>query len=190
MTPADGLREIYIQPGESHLATEPVILRTLLGSCVAVAFLAAERGVGALCHPMLPTCPSRLKSAPNWMPAQRYVDFAIRDLAERYAALGIARKDVTIKVFGGADVLQVAKDSSRATVGKLNCETALRVLREEGFSVAASSLGGTSGLTLQFNTLTGEVLVRRLNSVRAGEGAGCTATHLQRRRKTVEASAR
>lgn len=190
MTAADGMTEIYIQPGESYLATEPVILRTLLGSCVAVAFLAPGRGVGALCHPMLPTCPPRLKSATNWKPAQRYVDFAIRDLAERYAALGIARKDVTVKVFGGADVLQVIKDTSRATVGKMNSETALRVLREEGFSVAASSLGGTSGLTLQFNTRTGEVLVRRLAAVRIGAGEERIATNLPGHRKTIEAGGR
>jgi len=48
-------------------------------------------------------------------------------------------------------------------VGQLNCESALRVLQEEGFAIAASSLGGTSGVNIQFNTATGEVLLKRLS---------------------------
>jgi chemotaxis receptor (MCP) glutamine deamidase CheD len=59
-------------------------------------------------------------------------------------------------------VLDVNPDSVRPTVGKMNCETAMRVLEEEGFSIAASSLGGTCGLNIQFHTGTGEVLLKRL----------------------------
>jgi chemotaxis protein CheD len=165
MPPDDRLAEIYVQPGESHLTTEPSILRTLLGSCVAVAFLAPKQGVGALCHPMLPVCPAKLEGN-NPRTAQRYVDFAIRSLAKRFTALGIERDDVTVKLFGGADVLAVSQDASRSTVGRMNSESALRVLREEGFTIAASSLGGDSGLTLRFDTSTGEVLVRRLSQAR------------------------
>ena len=43
--------EVYVQPGESHLVTEPSILRTVLGSCVGVAFWAPQQGAAALCHP-------------------------------------------------------------------------------------------------------------------------------------------
>jgi chemotaxis protein CheD len=156
------LAEIYVQPGESHLSTEPVIFRTLLGSCVAVALQAPPHGVAALCHPMLPHAPpqagvSRLRNP------ERYVDFAIRALASRFDALRIPRAEIIVKLFGGADVLHVFDQRTRPTVGRLNAETALRVLREEGFHVAASSLGGTKGLNLRFNTRTGEVLVRRLS---------------------------
>ncbi|HUB29171.1 MAG TPA: chemotaxis protein CheD [Terracidiphilus sp.] len=162
-----GLAEIYVQPGESHLTTEPAVLRTLLGSCVAVAFLASRRGVGALCHPMLPVCPEKLRKEINSKAGQRYVDFAIRSLGKRFNELGIQREDVTVKLFGGADVLNVSASASRSSVGRLNSETALRVLREEGFTVAASSLGGDSGLTLWFDTSTGEVLVKRLRRGKA-----------------------
>jgi chemotaxis protein CheD len=157
------LAEVYVQPGESHLMTEPVILRTLLGFFVAVAFLEKPGGVSAICHPMLPHCPDKIARSPNVKHSRRYVDFAIRELAQRFDALGIARARVVVKIFGGADVLHVSTEASRPTVGRLNCESALRVLRDEGFEIAASSLGGTRGLTLEFNTCTGEVLVRRLS---------------------------
>jgi len=156
------LPEVYVQPGESHLVTGPTILRTVLGSCVGIAFLAPRLGAGALCHPMLPACPAGLSAERNQAAGRRYVDFAIRDLAGRFDALGAQRSEVQVKLFGGADVLAAINAATRPTVGRLNCEAALRGLRTQGFAVVASSLGGTTGMNIQFNTETGEVLLRRL----------------------------
>jgi chemotaxis protein CheD len=69
---------------------------------------------------------------------------------------------VQVKLFGGADVLMVTDEASRPSVGRLNCEAAIRVLRDEGLGVIASSLGGTSGVNIKFHTGTGEVLLRRI----------------------------
>jgi chemotaxis protein CheD len=52
--PEEGLPEVYLQPGESRMVREPTILRTLLGSCVGIAFRVPRLSLGALCHPMLP----------------------------------------------------------------------------------------------------------------------------------------
>jgi chemotaxis protein CheD len=152
------LPEIHIHPGESRLVTEPVILRTVLGSCIGLAFLVPRLGVAALCHPMLPTAPPNARSPAGC----RYVDFAIRDLARQFDARGARRTEVQVKLFGGGDVLLVPRGTTRPTVGRMNQEAALRVLAEEGFSVAASSLGGICGLNLRFHTGTGEVLLWRL----------------------------
>jgi len=94
---------------------------------------------------------------------RRYVDFAIRDLARQFEALGARSSEVQVKLFGGGDVLLAINATSRPTVGKLNCESALRVLDDYGFEIVASSLGGNSGVHIKFNTGTGEVLLRRLN---------------------------
>jgi len=102
---------------------------------------------------------------------RRYVDFAIRELARQFDSLGARRGEVQVKLFGGADVLPAVSTGSRSTVGMLNCEAALRVLREEDFAVVASSLGGTSGINIQFNTGTGEVLLKRLSFPRASVAA-------------------
>jgi chemotaxis receptor (MCP) glutamine deamidase CheD len=45
----------------------------------------------------------------------------------------------------------------------MNCESALKVLEDEGLAVLASSLGGNCGLNLQFHTGTGDVLLKRLS---------------------------
>lgn len=162
--PDEILPEVYVQPGESHLVTEPVIFRTVLGSCVGVTFWVPRLGIAALCHPMLPIVPVKSKTKLNSAAGRRYVDFAIRELARQFDALGAHRNEVQVKLFGGGDVLLVSNPkSSRPTVGRLNCEVASKVLREEGFNVVASSLGGTSGINIQFHTGTGEVRLRRLS---------------------------
>ncbi len=151
------------------MVTEPAILRTVLGSCVGVTFYVPRLGIGGLCHPMLPRCPVLRSAGAAAVANRRYVDFAIREMARHLDSLGAVRAEAQVKLFGGADVLSVADEKLRPTVGKLNGETAMRVLKEEGFRVSACSLGGRSGVHIQFDTATGEVLLRRLDPDRAGE---------------------
>jgi chemotaxis protein CheD len=155
------LPEIYLQPGESRLVREPTILRTLLGSCVGIAFWAPQLGAGALCHPLLPRFPVKQALTLTRSAGRRYVDYAICDLARQFDALGARRDEIEIKLFGGGDVLLMINDAARPTVGRLNAEVAIRVLEEEGFRVTASSLGGKRGINIYFNTQTGEVLLQR-----------------------------
>jgi chemotaxis protein CheD len=155
------LPEIYLQPGESRLVKEPTILRTLLGSCVGIAFREPHLGLGALCHPMLPRFPVKQALTMTRSAGRRYVDYAVRDLARQFDALGARRDEVEVKLFGGGDVLLTGNDATRPTVGRLNIEVAIKVLEEEGFCIIASSLGGQRGINIYFNTQTGEVLLQR-----------------------------
>jgi chemotaxis protein CheD len=158
---ASELSEIYLHPGESYLARKPAIIRTILGSCVGVTFWSAKLGIGALTHSQLPRCPVDLLPFPT-SAGHRYVDFSIRDIARQFDKCGAVRTEVQVKMFGGADVLIVGDTSSKPTVGRQNCEVAIEVLRLEGFHVLASSVGGTAGLNIRFDTRTGEVRLRRL----------------------------
>lgn len=164
------LPQIHVQPGESHLILEPGILCTLLGSCVGITFWVERLHIGALCHPMLPSLPARRAADAGGASARRYVDFSIRDLASQFDALGVTRQETEVKVFGGADVLDMDRSHSRPTVGRLNGEAAERILRAEGYTVAASRLGGDHGIQIHFNTGNGEVLLRRFGSGRPGHG--------------------
>ena len=105
------LAEVYLQPGEMYLAREPTMIRTLLGSCVGVAFWSKKLGIGALCHAMLPKCPDGYSLGVNPEVGYRYVDFCIRDLARKFDGLGAHRTEVEAKLFGGADVLLGSDDA-------------------------------------------------------------------------------
>ena len=139
------LPEVYVQPGESHLAKEPTILRTLLGSCVGIALRVPRLGIGALCHPMLPYSPAKSAIQLTRASGRRYVDYAIRDLARQFDALGARREEIEVKIFGGGDVLAMTSTPTRPTVGKMNGEVAIKILAEEGMGILASSLGSRAG---------------------------------------------
>jgi chemotaxis protein CheD len=159
------LPDLNLQPGELYLARSPAILRTILGSCVGVTFWSARLGAGALCHGVLPRCPPGWPPASNPSEGHRYVDFSIRYLAQQFDALGASRRELQVKLFGGADVLPVGEPrEGRLTVGGQNCQAAIEVLAEEGFTVSASDLGGSRGRRIHFHTGTGEVLLHRLAS--------------------------
>jgi chemotaxis protein CheD len=175
--PESEVAEVYVNPGEMFLARQPTVIRTLLGSCVGVTFWNERLKIGALCHGMLPKCPS--DSSNGLPPASRYrfVDFAIRDIARQFDELGAQRSEVEVKVFGGGDVLLGENGQlRRPSVGSLNCDSALDVLGAEGFKVIASSLRGTTGLNIHFNTGNGEVRLRRLED--------CSTPASSRRRAT------
>ena len=163
--PALILPDLDLQPGELYLSRGPAILRTILGSCVGVTFWSARLGAGALCHGVLPRCPKAWP--PGFSPTEghRYVDFSIRYLAQQFDTLGASRRELEVKLFGGADVLPVpGARRHKPTVGALNCRAAIEVLHEEGFTVSASDLGGVRGRRIHFHTGTGEVLLYRLNA--------------------------
>jgi len=163
--PGPVLPDLNLQPGELYLARSPAILRTILGSCVGVAFWSKRLGAGALCHGILPRAPAVWPPGFAASDGHRFVDFSIRYLARQFDALGARRDEVEVKLFGGADVLPLlCVRADRPTVGALNCQAAVSVLAEEGFTVTASDLGGTRGRRIHFHTGTGEVLVYRLEA--------------------------
>jgi chemotaxis receptor (MCP) glutamine deamidase CheD len=59
------LREIYLDPGELHNAREPAIIRTVLGAC-GITCWSPKLRVGALCHLLLPYCPTDLTAESAW----------------------------------------------------------------------------------------------------------------------------
>jgi chemotaxis protein CheD len=155
------LPDLNLQPGELYLARSPAILRTILGSCVGVTFWSKRLCAGAMCHGVLPRCPSGGCGAISPSDGHRYVDFSIRYLAREFDALGASPQELEVKLFGGSDVLPVAR-GGKATVGAQNCAAALQVLDEEGFTISASDLGGKRGRRIHFHTGTGKVLLYRL----------------------------
>ncbi len=170
------LPEVNLQPGQVHLARRPMILQTILGSCVSVTFWSERLGAAALCHGVLPRCPIEWPAGATVFEGYRFVDYSIRYLAQKFDALGANRKAIEVKVFGGADVLPVSRAANaKPTVGSMNGRAALEVLEEEGFTVLACDLGGVRGRKIHFHTGTGEVFVYKLNAWSDSLGRGDVA---------------
>ena len=137
--------------GECRFATQPTVLATILGSCVAVCLWDRQRRIGGMNHFVLPVARHAEDGA-------RYGDIAIDELQAGLAQLGSRLCDVQAKVFGGAAVLPHAGRS----IGTLNVKFAISRLSRQGIPIIAQRTGGTLGQQIRFNTGTGEVLFRHL----------------------------
>ncbi len=146
---------IYLKPGEVVVAREPVLVSTVLGSCVAVTMFSPGSGVGAICHAMLPDNVGRDEDL-------RYVDTALRHIYRKVTGYGAGR-DLVVKLFGGARVLNVGDSGSPGrTVGEQNVVRALEILEVLGLKINSADTGGVVGRKLFFCTRNGDVYLRRM----------------------------
>lgn len=152
---ASHTHSVYLKPGEVLVTLTPMLVSTVLGSCIAVTMFSASRGFGAICHAMLPENAGRDNDL-------RYVDTALKHIYDNILEYG-AGSDLVIKLFGGAQVLNVGKRSAdRITVGDQNVAKAEAVLASLGLLVSARDTGGTRGRKLFFCTRSGDVFMRRM----------------------------
>lgn len=150
---------IYLKPGEVVIARKPVLISTVLGSCVAVTMFSPDCGFGAICHAMLPDSSGRCDDL-------RYVDTALRHIY-RKAQECRAEGNLEVKLFGGARVLNVGSPgSSGSSVGEQNVARAEEILASLGLSVSCADTGGTVGRKLYFCTRDGDVYLRRMRRMR------------------------
>ena len=150
---ASHTHNVYLKPGEVLVTRTPVLVSTVLGSCVAVTMFSASRNFGAICHAMLPENTGRDNDL-------RYVDTALRHIYGKMVEYGIG-SDLVVKLFGGARVLNVAERSlGKQTVGDQNVAKAEEMLASLGFVVSARDTGGIRGRKLFFCTRSGDVFMR------------------------------
>ena len=152
---ASHTHNIFLKAGEVVVAREPVLVSTVLGSCVAVTMFSASRGFGAICHAMLPEnvgCEHDL----------RYVDTALQHIHDKVIEYGVGN-DLVVKLFGGAQVLGLAKPSlEKSSVGDQNVTKAEAVLASLGLVVTVRDTGGHRGRKLFFCTRSGDVFLRHM----------------------------
>ena len=88
------------------------------------------------------------------------VDSSIHAMLQVMEKHSSRRGEIEVKLFGGASMRQLS--AGRKSVGQSEHETALAVLRQQGFAPRISDTGGTEGRKLRFYSATGEVFVKRI----------------------------
>jgi chemotaxis receptor (MCP) glutamine deamidase CheD len=153
-------KEITLHVGGVHASAEPAVIKTLLGSCVAVCLWDPRTAVGGMNHFLLP------EAGPGG-PADEATRFglhAMDRLVGEMLKLGAAPSRFVVKD-GGASVL--ALSSAAAAIPHANLAFVRAYLAREGLRVAATSVGGTLPRQIRFLTESGKVLVRRIVTPRA-----------------------
>ncbi len=150
---------VIIHPGEYYATGEDMYISTVLGSCIAVAFHDAKKGLGGLNHFMLPG--SLDKEDYILSESGKYGMYAMELVINDLLKLGASRQNLRAKVFGGGHVLS-ASIGDNDGVPKSNITFAFEYLRMEGFPVDSSDVGGTIARKIFFDPRTSRVLLKRI----------------------------
>lgn len=153
------VKEVTLYLGDVHAAHEPTLVKTLLGSCVAVCLYDPRRGVGGMNHFMLPS--SRGVDGASL----RFGVPAMEGLIGALIDLGASPRRFVAKVFGGAHVLDL--DEPVAGIPQRNVDFARSFLAAGAIPILAEDVGGPAARHVQFETATGRVLIKRAPLERA-----------------------
>ena len=139
------LNLVTLTQGEYRASRDPIVLSTILGSCVSVCLHDPGTGIGGMNHFLLPDgdCSRDANS-------ERYGVNAMEQLINALLRLGARRTGLVAKAFGGANM-----SSRLAPIGDGNAAFTREFLATEGISCIAESFGGTNARRLLFWTDTG-----------------------------------
>ncbi len=150
---------VFLRPGGLYISDEPAVVSTILGSCVSVTIYIGRLRKGGICHALLP---KRLTG--DDAGTFRYVDSAISYMLRKFDTRGIKKKEMEVKLIGGADVFDHV-DRQTKSVGRQNMEAAMKILENEHLNLSLSDVGGSLGRKIYFYTDTGRVLLQRIKRI-------------------------
>ncbi len=143
-------KDIFLNPGELIFATTPHRVKTILGSCVAVAIFDRVKKLGGICHYLLP------ESEKN--DSVKYGNVAIHLLLNKFYKIKSQKKDLVANVVGGSLILE--NQNEIFFIGDRNVDLAFKILREKNINICFEETGGDKGRTVTFNTYTGDIHVK------------------------------
>jgi chemotaxis receptor (MCP) glutamine deamidase CheD len=150
-------RKVRIFIGEVRASAEPLLLQTLLGSCVAVCLRDPESRIGGMNHILIPG------SCHNDQLPSRFGVHAMELLINQIMRLGGDRRKLVAKAFGAANVVPSLQ---APTVGDHNAIFVRAFLAAESIPLVAQRLGGTHAVQVHFRTDTGKVIVHSVDGSR------------------------
>lgn len=149
--------EVAIHVGEVYATREPTVIKTVLGSCIAVCLMDPLVQVGGMNHFMLPV-PGN--GDEDRVDGSRFGVHAMDLLIGAMQKAGGERRRLQAKVFGGGHVLLISENGD--SVPQRNIRFIEEFMRAEGIMVVNRDLGGYLPRRVHFHTDTGKVYVKRL----------------------------
>ena len=150
-------------PGEYYVTARPEAVGTVLGSCVAACIRDRVFGIGGMNHFMLPIHEGDRK---NWQHGPvdqitRFGNYAMEHLINTILSHGGMRKNLEVKLFGGARIVKGLSD-----IGDCNVQFVLDYLHEEQIPIISHDLNGHYPRKVYYFPKTGRVMMKKLESIR------------------------
>lgn len=159
------MNEYFINPGELIFSKTPIIIKTVLGSCVAVVIYDKAKHYGGLVHYLLPVSPDKAVST-------KYGDVAVPTLINKFLNAGSNKADLEVSIIGGAFIIF---DSTEIFfIGDRNSDIAQQIVRQNGLRIKSINIGGEKGRKVVFDTEANQLAVRTLDSMQIDDLYGMT----------------
>lgn len=149
-------KEVTLYIGGVHASEEATLIKTLLGSCIAVCLYDPVAQVGGMNHFMLPH-----GSAEGPDPT-RFGVHAMDTLIGAVMKVGGDRRRLVAKIFGGAHVLDI--QGSVAGVPQQNIVFVREFLARDGLVLVGEDVGGYQPRHVHFHSRSGRALVKKVAS--------------------------
>ena len=152
-------KKINIHIGGLYATSNPSIIDTLLGSCVAACLFDPSTRIGGMNHILLPKRPD----IKGFNESARYGINAMELLINSIMNLGGQRHKIVAKVFGGSQLFPSISKKSR--IGIKNGKFVLEFLKTEKIRVMSKNIGGHDIRRIYFHTDTGDIFLKRTRSM-------------------------
>ena len=150
------MADIEVQMAQIKIAKDPDNLIALgIGSCIVITFYDPKLKIGALAHCMLP---DSKKAEPSENPI-KFADTAIDAMLKEMRKKGTLKPDIEAKIVGGADMFPNIKHGGLEP-GEDNITSVREKLKKEDIRLVGEAVGGSSGRSVEFSTVTGVVTIK------------------------------
>ncbi len=148
-----------ILPGEFFVSRDPMIVYTVLGSCISACIRDPVAGVGGMNHFMLPE--PKEKAHDSWGESTRYGSYAMESLINEILKRGGLKSRLEVKLFGAGKIYE-----GKIDVGARNAEWVLSFLKTEGLVSSKTDLGDVFPRKVYYFTDSGRVLMKKIERVK------------------------
>ena len=153
---------VKILPGEYFATVRPMLIVTVLGSCVAACIRDKVSGIGGMNHFMLPSVSD---SGEPINVSTRYGTCAMEVLISQLLEMGAQRKHLEAKIFGGGNLI---KGFTVDNVGERNAVFVRDYLKLEQIPIVAEDLLDIYPRKIYFFPEQDKVMVKKLKRLHNG----------------------
>jgi len=148
--------EKFIKMNEICISDSPCLIKTIVGSCIALCIWDGRCRIGGMAHIMLPESNGDLNAPPG-----KYANTAVRHMVSTMISEGSAVENMLATCAGGASMFQ-SRQSNFVTVGIKNFRAVKKELTGFGIPVVTEAIGGISGRRVEMNCASGGITISML----------------------------
>jgi len=154
----EATKEVSIPMAGLEIGSRNTILRTFVGSCVAICIYDEAKKIGGMAHVMLPKNITT-KSTKDTKQEGKFADEAIDVIIEKLNNISTDLK-LQAKIAGGAKIFSHESETGSLNIGNKNIIGIRLMLQEKKIPLVSQLVGAKNGRWVTFHCDTQKVIVK------------------------------